>query len=190
MSADRESPVPPSGIDPAGSGHAEPRHPDDERAHVAELLGREPGGDFAVVVRDRHGAPAVLLNAPRLHDGTPMPTMFWLVGRALVSAVGRLEATGAIDIVETEIGLERIDRIHDEHRTRRDADRPDDDAPWPSNGVGGTRRGVKCLHAHLAHWLAGGDDPVGEWTAARLLDRGIELPERAGPAPRPREEPR
>jgi hypothetical protein len=38
--------------------------------------------------------------------------------------------------------------------------------------VGGTRRGVKCLHAHLAHWLAGGDDAVGEWVAMQLDARG------------------
>ena len=40
--------------------------------------------------------------------------------------------------------------------------------PRPSGGVGGTRRGVKCLHAHVAWWLAGGDDPVGAWAAGRL----------------------
>jgi hypothetical protein len=34
--------------------------------------------------------------------------------------------------------------------------------------VGGTRQGIKCLHAHLAWWLAGGDDVVGDWVAARL----------------------
>lgn len=44
--------------------------------------------------------------------------------------------------------------------------------PWPSGGVGGTRQGVKCLHAHLAWHLAGGDDPVGAWTAVQLgVDR-------------------
>ena len=37
--------------------------------------------------------------------------------------------------------------------------------PAPERGVGGTRQGVKCLHAHLAWWLAGGDDVVGEWAA-------------------------
>jgi hypothetical protein len=40
--------------------------------------------------------------------------------------------------------------------------------PRPSGGVGGTRTGVKCLHAHYAWYLAGGDDPVGRWVAARL----------------------
>ena len=53
----------------------------------------------------------------------------------------------------------------------RDAKIPDDHAgPRPSGGVGGTRTGVKCLHAHWAWHLAGGDDPVGRWIAARLED--------------------
>jgi len=38
----------------------------------------------------------------------------------------------------------------------------------PSGGVGGTRRGVKCLHAHIAWYLAGGDDPVGRWVVGEL----------------------
>ena len=44
--------------------------------------------------------------------------------------------------------------------------------------VGGTRTGVKCLHAHYANLLAGADDPVGRWTAARLEPDGS--PHRAG----------
>jgi hypothetical protein len=44
--------------------------------------------------------------------------------------------------------------------------------PRPSGGVGGTRVGVKCLHAHYAWYLAGGDDPVGRWVAAHLGGEG------------------
>ena len=46
------------------------------------------------------------------------------------------------------------------------------DGPRPSGGVGGTRRGVKCLHAHYAWYLVGGDDPVGRWVAEQLAARG------------------
>ena len=38
----------------------------------------------------------------------------------------------------------------------------------PASGVAGTRKGVKCLHAHYAWHLAGGDDPIGRWVAERL----------------------
>jgi hypothetical protein len=42
------------------------------------------------------------------------------------------------------------------------------DGPRPHGGVGGTRAGVKCLHAHYAWHLAGGADPVGVWVADQL----------------------
>jgi exopolyphosphatase/guanosine-5'-triphosphate,3'-diphosphate pyrophosphatase len=53
--------------------------------------------------------------------------------------------------------------------------------------VGGTRQGVKCLHAHYAWYLAGGDDPVGRWVAERLaatlaVDIGDEIVTRNGGA--------
>ena len=60
----------------------------DDIARVTELLGRAPQGDFEVVVRDANGEPVVLHNSPLLADGTPMPTLYWLVGN-----VWRLGAT-------------------------------------------------------------------------------------------------
>ena len=45
---------------------------------------------------------------------------------------------------------------------------PEHAGPRPHGGVGGTQRGVKCLHAHYAWHLAGGDDPVGRWVSERL----------------------
>lgn len=154
-------------------------HPsDDDREKVAEMLGRTPSGDYTVAVRDFDGSPLVLRNAPRLHNGTPMPTLYWLVGRRVVAAVGRIEATGAIDRVERDIGLERIAAIHEAYAAERDDTSATHDTEIPPlHGVGGTRRGVKCLHAHLAYWLAGGDDPVGRWTADRLTEAGVALPE-------------
>lgn len=50
-----------------------------DRDAVERLLGRAPMADFEVVVRDAAGAPRVIRNAPFLHDGTPMPTRYWLV---------------------------------------------------------------------------------------------------------------
>ncbi len=52
--------------------------------------------------------------------------------------------------------------------------------PRPSGGVGGTRLGVKCLHAHWAWHLAGGDDPVGRWIERRLapIPNGVVVVDR------------
>jgi uncharacterized protein len=141
----------------------------DDRARVTELLGREPAGAFVVVVRDDSGDPVVVRNAPFLDDGTPMPTRFYLVGADLVRDVSRLEAAGGVREAEAEIDPEELACLHRRYGAERDAEiAADHTGPRPSGGVGGTRVGVKCLHAHLAYLLAGGDDPVGRWTLQRL----------------------
>jgi hypothetical protein len=121
------------------------------------------------MVRTEDGAPAVIENAPFLDDGTPMPTRFWLVDPGLREAVSRLESTGGVRQAEMEVPAEQVADAHARYAAERDAlIAPDHRGPVPSGGVGGTRQGVKCLHAHLAWWLAGADDPVGEWTAERI----------------------
>ena len=144
----------------------------DDRAVVAELLGRPPMGAFDVVVRAEGGRPVVICNAPLLDDGTPMPTRYWLVGGPERDAVSRLEAAGGVRRAEAEVDAEALAAAHARYAAERDAALPADHAgPRPSGGVGGTRKGVKCLHAHYAWHLAGGDDPVGRWVAAALEHR-------------------
>ena len=141
---------------------------DDERA-VALLLGREPLGRWNIAVRDDAGQPLVLRNAPILDDGTPMPTRWWLVGRRAVKAISHLESTGGVRQAEHEVDAAQLSDAHARYAAERDEAIPaDHDGPRPSGGVGGTRTGVKCLHAHYAWHLAGGDDPVGRWVADRL----------------------
>jgi uncharacterized protein len=141
----------------------------DDRARVAELLGRSPRGAFDVVVRDATGDPVVVRNAPFLDDGTPMPTRYYLVGAEIVKAVSRVEAAGGVDQVEAELSPLDIAEIHRRYESERDASIATDHiGPRPSGGVGGTRVGVKCLHAHVAHHLATGDDEIGRWTLARI----------------------
>ena len=141
---------------------------------MAGLLGRRPQGQFDVVVRDPAGAPVVIRNAPLLDDDTPMPTRYWLVGRRESELVGRLESHGGVNVAEAELGLELIAEAHERYREERDhafvelgANRVAT-AHRPSGGVGGTRVGVKCLHAHYAWFLAGGDDPVGRWVHQQI----------------------
>jgi hypothetical protein len=140
-----------------------------DRTEVAELLGREPQGPFEVVVRDRDGRPVVIRNAPLLDDGTPMPTRYWLVGDRERLLVGRLEADTGVRRAEAAVDPDALAAAHRRYAAERDAALPDDHGgPRPSGGVGGTRRGVKCLHAHYAWYLAGGDDPVGRWVQEQL----------------------
>jgi hypothetical protein len=104
-----------------------------------------------------------------------MPTLFWLVDAELRDAVSRLEASGGVRRAEAAVDAEVLADAHARHRALRDRALPaGHSGPRPSGGVGGTRAGVKCLHAHLAWFLAGGDDPVGRWTVGEL---GIDVAE-------------
>ena len=111
----------------------------------------------------------VIRNAPLLYDGTPMPTLYWLVGEREREAVSRLEAAGGVRAAEADVPADELAAAHARYAAERDALVPREHAgPRPSGGVGGTRVGVKCLHAHYAWFLAGGDDPVGRWVAEHL----------------------
>lgn len=136
---------------------------------VTALLGREPAAEMTVALRRPGGEPSVVANAPFLHDGTPMPTRYWLVDPELRPAVSRLEAEGGVRAAEAAVDPASLAAAHARYAAQRDALVPaGHTGPRPSGGVGGTRAGVKCLHAHLAWWLVGGDCPVGAWVAARL----------------------
>jgi exopolyphosphatase/guanosine-5'-triphosphate,3'-diphosphate pyrophosphatase len=138
-------------------------------ARVGELLGRIPQGQFEIVVRTKSGDPVVLRNAPFLDDGTPMPTRYWLLGERETVIVGRLEAGGGVNQAEADIGPIALEETHNRYAAERDAAiDPTHTGPRPFGGVGGTRIGVKCLHAHFGWWLAVGDDPVGQWVADKL----------------------
>ncbi len=142
-----------------------------DRARVEELLGRPPGGDFEVVVRDVDGDPVVLRNAPFLADGRPMPTLYWLIGEEVRRLVGRIESEGGVRAAEAAVDPDELAAAHGRYAAERDGEiSPEHTGPRPAHGVGGTRRGVKCLHAHYAWHLAGGDDPVGRWVADRLAE--------------------
>ena len=139
-------------------------------ARVGELLGRIPQGQFEIVVRTKSGDPVVLRNAPFLDDGTPMPTRYWLLGERETVIIGRLEASGGVNQAEADIGPIALEETHNRYAAERDAAiDPAHTGPRPFGGVGGTRIGVKCLHAHFGWWLAVGDDPVGQWVADKLL---------------------
>ena len=136
---------------------------------VTLLLGRPPQGDFEVVVRRADGAPAVIRNAPLLADGTPMPTRYWLVDDEVRRAVSTLEAGGGVRAAEAAVDPAEVAAAHARYAAERDAALPvGHTGPRPSGGVAGTRKGVKCLHAHYAWYLAGGYDPIGRWVAEKL----------------------
>jgi len=149
----------------------------DDHAAVTSLLGRVPRGRFEVVVRHADGSPVVIRNPPILDDGTPMPTRYWLVGEPERTQVSRLESSGGAREAERSVGTSLLTDAHDRYARERDAAiPPDHDGPRPFGGVGGTRTGVKCLHAHYAWFLVAGDDPVGRWVDERLRAQSELVP--------------
>ena len=112
----------------------------------------------------------MIRNAPLDANGEPFPTTYWLTCPTAVKAVSRLEADGWIVRLNERIHVdeafdEAVEAAHRAYAEDRAADLPDARG-W--GGVGGTRTGLKCLHAHYAHHLAGGEDPVGAWVAPRV----------------------
>lgn len=107
-------------------------------------------------------------NDPRLEDGSPFPTLYWLTCPILVKRVSGLEADGAMaDLTErlAEDGAlrSRLAEAIDRYRKRRATHGSIEESGGPPGG--GPER-VKCLHAHAAHEVAGGNNPVGGITIA------------------------
>src|SRR4051812_6698954 len=139
-------------------------------AIVREQLGREPTTPFTVRARCNVGHPLVIRNEPFDPDGAPFPTRFWLTCRVASKAVSRLESQGAISELNARVDADpgfadAVAHAHAAYATERARGHPEAEA---FGGVGGTRRGIKCLHAHYANHLAGAEDVVGAWVGERV----------------------
>ncbi len=133
---------------------------------VEAQLGRSSRGTWAVAARCHLGVPTAIESHPRLDDGSPFPTLYWLTCPMLVKRVSRLEAEGAMNgfnqRLRADRGLKaRLAAAIDRYRTRREVHAQIQESGGPAGG--GPER-VKCLHAHVAHELAGGNNPIGALT--------------------------
>lgn len=107
----------------------------------------------------------VIENHPRLSDGTPFPTLFWLTCPVLVGGAGRVEAAGRMRGVNDRLAATPALRARLADALARYLAKRDGHDPLPGSGAppGGGPERVKCLHAHLAHELADPPNPVGAW---------------------------
>ncbi|MDH4139592.1 MAG: DUF501 domain-containing protein [Coriobacteriia bacterium] len=135
---------------------------------VTAQLEREPRVPWRVATRCRFGRPSTIASPPRLADGTPFPTLFWLTCPWLVRRVGEEESRGsaaqwAKRLAEDSVLAQRLEAADSRYRELRAAEGGGDD-PCADVGIAGQREPIatKCLHAHVAAYLAGTDDPVGE----------------------------
>lgn len=141
-----------------------------DAAVAARMIGRPLRGRSAAAVRCGWGLPAVLRVDPRLSDGTPFPTTWWLACPLAVRHVGRLEAGAAMrglnGRLREEPGLaSAYEASHRRYVAARDAL----GGPLPGDpGVGGMPGRVKCLHGLYAHHLATRDNPLGAWVGEQV----------------------
>lgn len=147
-----------------------------DRAAVAAQLGRRPRALRGVAHRCPCGLPAVVQTGPRLADGTPFPTLYYLTCARLRMEVSRLEAAGVMVDMTARLAADpalaaAYRRAHARYLAERDAIAPLDDGGTPSQvSAGGMPSRVKCLHALLAHALAAGPgvNPLGDEVRAAV----------------------
>jgi hypothetical protein len=144
-----------------------------DQAAVTAQLGRRPRGVRAVAHRCPCGLPSVVRTNPRLEDGTPFPTLYYLTCSRLCSRIGGLEADGRMREMTERLATdpelaEAYRRAHEAYLAERDALEP----LGTQVSAGGMPDRVKCLHVHVGHALAAGPgvNPIGDETLAELAN--------------------
>jgi hypothetical protein len=144
-----------------------------DAARVASQLGRPVRGAVGVAHRCPCGAPDVVTTAPRLPDGTPFPTLYYLTCPRATSAIGALEGGGVMREMEARLAAEprlaaSYRHAHEEYLGDRAllGEVPEIEG----TSAGGMPDRVKCLHVLVAHSLAAGPgvNPLGDEVLAIL----------------------
>ncbi|AWG98199.1 DUF501 domain-containing protein [Rhodococcus ruber] len=143
---------------------------------VAAQLGRAPRGVLAIAYRCPDGAPGVVKTAPKLPDGTPFPTLFYLTDPRLTAEASRQESGGVMREMTERIAADpeiaaAYRRAHESYLAERDAI----ESLGTDFSGGGMPDRVKCLHVLIAHSLAKGPgvNPFGDEAVALAADAGL-----------------
>jgi uncharacterized protein len=159
---------------------------DADREIIARQLGRPPRALVAVAHRCPCGQPDVVETSPRLEDGTPFPTLYYLTCPRATAAASRLESAGRMREWQDELGTDPelaadYQAAHEAYLAIRDGR----DVLPTRMTAGGMPDRVKCLHALAAHALAAGPggNPIGDRAVAGMGEWWA-----AGPCARPTED--
>lgn len=155
------APAPADGLDAA------------DREAVARQLGRAPRDVVGVAHRCPCGSPDVVVTRPRLADGTPFPTLYYLTCPRASGALGTLESSGLMRDMECRVASDadlaaRYRAAHESYLSDRAA--IEDVTEIAGVSAGGMPARVKCLHVLVAHALAAGPgvNPLGDEAVGRL----------------------
>ncbi len=143
---------------------------------LARQLGRPPRGVVAIAARCVCGAPTVVHTAPRLPDGTPFPTQYYLTHPDAVAAISTLEATGTMREMQERLAMD--ESLASAYRAAHHAYLSDryalaDEPEIHGVSAGGMPDRVKCLHVLAGHALAAGPgvNPLGDEVLELIRDR-------------------
>lgn len=144
-----------------------------DTAAVARQLGREPRGVIRVAHRCPCGDPDVVMTSPRLPDGTPFPTVYYLTCPRATAAIGTQESSGLMREMESRLAADPA--LAAAYRSAHvaylaDRDRLASVEEIEGISAGGMPTRVKCLHVLVAHALAAGPgvNPLGDESLAAL----------------------
>jgi hypothetical protein len=138
-----------------------------DEAIIRAQLQRPPRGVAGIAYRCPCGKPAVVLTRPRLDDGTPFPTLYYLTCPRAVAACSALESQGLMAQMTQRLSddgdLARAYRQAHDHYLE-DRERLESVPEITGISAGGMPDRVKCLHALVAHSLAAGEglNPLGD----------------------------
>lgn len=142
-----------------------------ELAVVSAQLGRPARGVVGIAARCACGNPTVVATTPRLPDGSPFPTFYYLTHPAATAAMSTLEATQVMPELAAMLAEEDIATAYLAAHQAYLADRAQFGEVEEIAGIsaGGMPTRVKCLHALAGHALAAGPgvNPVGDEALAR-----------------------
>ncbi|MFS0703739.1 DUF501 domain-containing protein [Cellulomonas sp. 179-A 9B4 NHS] len=174
--AHRDTPGPSAGDAPAAPAPVAADVTPRDVEVLTEQLGRPPRGVVGVAARCVCGRPLVVRTAPRLDDGTPFPTTYYLTSPQAVAAVSTVEAGGYMK--ELTARLAEDEELAAGHRRAHEAYLADREAiahvpEIAGISAGGMPHRVKCLHVLVAHALAAGPgvNPVGDEVLGMIADR-------------------
>lgn len=145
---------------------------------VSAQLGRAARGVVGIAARCVCGNPTVVATNPRLPDGSPFPTFYYLTHPAATAAMSTLEATQVMPELTARLEDETVAAAYQQAHRAYLADRAQfgDVAEIAGISAGGMPTRVKCLHALAGHALAAGPgvNPLGD----EALERSSWSPDR------------
>ena len=152
----------------------------DDLEFIKEQLGRDPRGVVEIVVVSRNKKPLVIKTNPVIDDEV-FPTLYYLVNKPLIEKVSRLESQGYLTKMQEKVDndndfkeelLTAQNKYIDERNSLVENKKFSENQKTAlGTGIGGVKdlSRIKCLHSHLAYYLATGDGPVGEQVYNKVL---------------------